>query len=135
MHTPIFQWERATRPFMIRDCITPYPIGPLDCGQTDNPIFAANLATLATRYTELGGRIGGQFPGVPALISEYPNPLDNGAGQPCQGDDYNATAEVGFLGESRVGKQKLEGKRCQESKKNFCSGVIPQSRTGYSIKG
>jgi hypothetical protein len=84
---------------MIRDCISPFPVGPLDCGQTDNSILTSNLATLADRYTEMAGRISDQFgDALPVLISEYPNPLDNGAGAPCQGDDYNATGEVGIGG-------------------------------------
>jgi lysophospholipase L1-like esterase len=79
---------------IVADCIS--PLGPADCGQADNSLLNDNLATLASRYLELGGRIVNQFGNLPVLISEYPNPIDNGFGAPCQGDDYNLTGEVGF---------------------------------------
>jgi hypothetical protein len=83
---------------LIQDCITPVPLGPANCAQTDAPILSDKLKTLAARYTELGGRISDQFgASLPVLISEYPNPIDNGVGgQPCFYSDYDATGDVAF---------------------------------------
>jgi hypothetical protein len=79
---------------IVADCIS--PLGPADCGQADNSLLNDNLTTLASRYQELGGRIVNQFGNLPVLISEYPNPIDNGFTAPCQGTDYNLTGEVGI---------------------------------------
>jgi len=81
---------------IIQDCL----ILP-DCSQSDSGLLSQNLAALATTYNTLGTSIVQHFSGAvpPVLISDYPNPLDHGAGgQPCHGDDYDATGDVIFPG-------------------------------------
>ena len=91
---------------IVQDCLTPF----VDCSQSDAGVLSQNLAALATTYNTLGTSIGQHFPGAvpPVLISEYPNPLDHGAGgQPCHGDDYNATADVGSPGYDSILKNEV----------------------------
>ena len=81
---------------IIQDCLI-FP----DCSSGDAGLLSQNLAALATTYNTLGTSIDQHFSGdvPPVFISEYPNPLDHGAGGlPCNGDDYNATADLIFPG-------------------------------------
>jgi hypothetical protein len=83
---------------IIQDCIS--PLGPSNCADTWDSQLTTRLNDLANRYDDVENGIVSRFGSqLPVLIQEYPNPLhDGGSGNPpvCQGDDYNAFADVGF---------------------------------------
>jgi hypothetical protein len=73
---------------IVQDCITPFAG---DCADKDSGPLSVALSGLGASYTTLAGAIHLKLPGTPpaVLISEYPNPLDHGAGgRPCQGTDF-----------------------------------------------
>jgi lysophospholipase L1-like esterase len=80
---------------IVADCISPF--GPSDCGTTWSPTLTTRLNNVSTSYDNVASRINTLFgSSIPVFLSDYPNPIDNGADAPCQGDDYNAHADVGF---------------------------------------
>jgi hypothetical protein len=93
---------------IVSDCVDPTVNDLLGgCKSVWEPLLPDRADALAASYVDLDGAIQGALrdsgrPRVPVLITDYPNPLDNGVAiedpPVCRPSDYDAHGEAGLPG-------------------------------------